>query len=776
MTTKFGLAQPVRRVEDPRLLKGDGQYTDDITLPNMLWGAVLRSPHAAATLGAIDTAAALALPGVVAIYTGADLAADGIGNLPCAIPLNNRDGSPRFDPPHPVLAQGAVRHVGDPVAFVVAETQKAARDGAEAIEVDYAMLPSVTDLAATMDPGEPAVWPDAASPGAANNVCFDWETGDKALTDALFAEAAHVTRLTVVNNRIVVNSLEARAALADYQDGRWTLHTNTQGGWVIKSLLGKAVFGVPEEAFRVVTPDVGGGFGMKLFLYAEHALTCYAARKLGRPVKWTSERSEAFLSDTQGRDNITRGELALDADGRFLAMRSRNVANMGAYLSTFAPMIPTMAGTKVLASVYGFQAIHVNVLGVFTNTVPVDAYRGAGRPESNYLVERLIDAAAHEIGMDRVAIRRLNMVKPDAMPYRTAMKQTYDSGDFGRVLDAALDKADWAGFEARRAASAARGLRRGIGLSYYLEATGGAPTERAEIRFAEDGFVDVFVGTQSSGQGHETAYVMLTADRLGIDGDKIRIRQGDTDAIPTGGGTGGARSLYSEGQAILATSATVIERGKQAASEALEAAVADIEFAAGRFAIAGTDRGLDIISLAATQRQRAARGEPATTLDAAEVARIESHTFPNGCHVAEVEIDPDTGMIAVLRYVVCDDVGRAINPLIVRGQVHGGVAQGYGQAVLERTAYDPASGQLLSGSLMDYALPRAADLPDIEVDLIEVPCGTNPLGVKGAGEAGAVGSPPAVINAIVDALASAGVTAIDMPATPEKVWQALQAA
>ena len=776
MTTKFGLAQPVRRVEDPRLLKGDGQYTDDITLPNMLWGAVLRSPHAAATLGAIDTAPALALPGVGAIYTGADLAADGIGNLPCAIPLNNRDGSPRFDPPHPVLAQGAVRHVGDPVAFVVAETQKAARDGAEAIEVDYAMLPSVTDLAATMDPGEPAVWPDAASPGAANNVCFDWETGDKALTDALFAEAAHVTRLTVVNNRIVVNSLEARAALADYQDGRWTLHTNTQGGWVIKSLLGKAVFGVPEEAFRVVTPDVGGGFGMKLFLYAEHALTCYAARKLGRPVKWTSERSEAFLSDTQGRDNITRGELALDADGRFLAMRSRNVANMGAYLSTFAPMIPTMAGTKVLASVYGFQAIHVNVLGVFTNTVPVDAYRGAGRPESNYLVERLIDAAAHEIGMDRVAIRRLNMVKPDAMPYRTAMKQTYDSGDFGRVLDAALDKADWVGFEARRAASAARGLRRGIGLSYYLEATGGAPTERAEIRFAEDGFVDVFVGTQSSGQGHETAYVMLTADRLGIDGDKIRIRQGDTDAIPTGGGTGGARSLYSEGQAILATSATVIERGKQAASEALEAAVADIEFAAGRFAIAGTDRGLDIISLAATQRQRAARGEPATTLDAAEVARIESHTFPNGCHVAEVEIDPDTGMIAVLRYVVCDDVGRAINPLIVRGQVHGGVAQGYGQAVLERTAYDPASGQLLSGSLMDYALPRAADLPDIEVDLIEVPCGTNPLGVKGAGEAGAVGSPPAVINAIVDALASAGVTAIDMPATPEKVWQALQAA
>jgi carbon-monoxide dehydrogenase large subunit len=771
MATKFGLAQPVRRVEDPRLLKGNGRYTDDISLPGMLWAAVLRSPHAAAKLGAIDTAAAMAVPGVVAIYTGADLEADGIGGLPCAIPLKNRDGSPRFDPPHPVLAQGAVRHVGDPVAFIVAETQKAARDGAEAVTVDYDVLPSVTDLATTTDASEPAVWPDAK-----NNTCFDWDVGDKAKVDELFASAAHVTRLTVVNNRVVVNSMEARAALADYADGRWTLHTNTQGGWVIKSLLGKFVFNVPEEQFRVVTPDVGGGFGMKLFLYAEHALTCYAARKLGRPVKWVSERSEAFLSDTQGRDNITATELALDKDGRFLALRTRNVANMGAYLSTFAPMIPTMAGTKVLASVYGFQAIYANVIGVFTNTVPVDAYRGAGRPESNYVVERVIDAAAREIGMDRVAIRRLNMVKPEAMPYLSAMKQTYDSGDFNRVLDAALAKMDWANFEGRRAASAAQGKKRGIGMAYYLEATGGAPTERAEIKFAADGFVDVYVGTQSTGQGHETAYVMLTADQLGIDGDKIRILQGDTDSIPTGGGTGGARSLYSEGQAILVTAASVIEKGKQAASEALEASVADIEFSAGRFSVVGTDKGIDILSLAASQLGRVSRGEQATTLDAAEIAKIESHTFPNGCHMAEVEVDPDTGMVDVKRYIVCDDVGRAVNPLIVRGQVHGGVAQGYGQAVLEHTAYDKASGQLLSGSFMDYALPRASDLPDIEVDLIEVPCGTNPLGVKGAGEAGAVGSPPAMINAIVDAMASAGVKSIDMPATPEKVWKALQAA
>ena len=771
--TKFGLSQPVRRVEDPRLLKGNGLYTDDINLPGTLWGVVLRSPHAAATLGAIDAEAARALPGVVAVYTAADLNADGIGGLPCAIPLKNRDGTPRVEAPHPVLAEGAVRHVGDPVAFIVAETPKAARDAAEAITVDYDVLPSVTDLAAVMAPGQPLVWPQAPQ-----NVCFDWATGDKERVEELFFNAAHVTKLRVVNNRIVVNSMEARAALADYDaaTSRWTLHTNTQGGWVLKSLLGSAVFNVPEENFRVVTPDVGGGFGMKLFLYAEHALTCYAARKLGRPVKWTSERSEAFLCDTQGRDNITDIELALDKDGRFLALRTRNVANMGAYYSTFAPMIPTMAGTKVLASVYGFQAIYANVIGVFTNTVPVDAYRGAGRPESNYVVERVIDTAAAEIGMDRVALRKLNMVGPAAMPYRSAMGQMYDSGDFERVLDAALAKIDWAGFPARRAGSAAKGKKRGIGLAYYLEATGGAPTERAEIRFADDGFVDVYVGTQSTGQGHETAYVMLTADQLGIDGDKIRIRQGDTDTIPTGGGTGGARSLYSEGQAILVTAASVIERGKQAASEALEASVGDIAFTAGRFSIVGTDRGMDIITLAATQRERAARGETATTLDAAEIANIDSHTFPNGCHMAEVEIDPDTGMVDVLRYIVCDDVGKAVNPLIVRGQVHGGVAQGFGQAVLEHTAYDPASGQLLAGSLMDYALPRAADLPDIEVDLIEVPCGTNPLGVKGAGEAGAVGSPPAMINAIVDALSSAGVTSIDMPATPEKVWRALQAA
>jgi carbon-monoxide dehydrogenase large subunit len=768
--TKFGLSQPVRRVEDPRLLKGGGRYTDDISPAGTVYGTVLRSPHAAAKILSTDTTAALALPGVLAAYTAADLTADDIGGLPCAIPLKNRDGSPRAEVPHPVLADGAVRHGGDPVAFIVADSPQAARDGAEAVLVEYDVLPSITDPVQAMQDGQPLVWEHAPQ-----NICFDWEVGNRAAVDSLFAAAAHVTSLTVVNNRIVVSSMEARAALCEYdaETGRWTLTTNTQGGWVIKGLLANAIFHVPEEKFRIVTPDVGGGFGMKLFLYAEQVLVCYAARKLGRPVKWISERAEAFMCDTQGRANVTTGEMALDSDGKVLALRTRNIAEMGAYLSTFAPMIPTMAGTGVLASVYGFQAIYANVIGVFTHTVPVDAYRGAGRPESNYLVERLMDAAARELKIDPVELRRRNMVQPSAMPYRSPMGKLYDSGDFSVVLDAALTKMDYAGFSARQAKAHARGKRRGIGLAYYLEATGGGPTERAEIRFAADGFVDVYVGTQSTGQGHETAYVMLTADRLGIDGEKIRIRQGDTDTIPVGGGTGGARSLYSEGQAILLTASSVIEKGRQAASEAFEAAPADIVFEAGRFSVIGTDRAMDIISLATLQRQKADSGQDVTTLDAAEIAKIESHTFPNGCHMAEVEVDPDTGKVEVVRYAVSDDVGKAINPMIVRGQVHGGVAQGFGQAVLEHTAYDRISGQLLSGSFMDYALPRAGDLPDIEVDFVEIPCGTNPLGVKGAGEAGAVGSPPAVINAILNALASDGVTHIDMPATPETVWKAM---
>jgi carbon-monoxide dehydrogenase large subunit len=767
---KFGLSQSVRRVEDPRLLTGNGRYTDDIDLPGQAHGVVLRSPHAHARITALDTAPALAIPGVLAVITGRDLEAAGLGPVPCVIPLKNKDGSPRADTPRLALATDTVRHVGDPVAFVVADTPQAARDGAEAIGVDYDILPAATDLATAHEAGTPQVW--ASAPG---NIAFDWEAGDKAATDAAFARAAHVTRLTVVNNRVVVASMEARAAVAAWDGDRLTLHTNTQGSWLVRNLLANVVFKIDPATVRVVTPDVGGGFGMKLYLYAEHVLVAFAARQIGRPVKWASERTEAFLSDTHGRDNITLGELATDANGRFLALRTKNWANMGAYLNTFAPFIPTGAGTKVLASVYGFEAIHANVLGVLTNTVPVDAYRGAGRPESNYLVERLIDTAARELGIDRIELRRRNMVPQSAMPYVTAMGQRYDSGDFAQLFGTALKKIDWNGFETRRAEAAARGKKRGIGVAYYLEATGGSATENAKVVFADDGMVDVYVGTQSTGQGHETAYAMLTHHELGVPLEKIRVKQGDSETLPDGGGTGGARSLYSEGQAILVTTASVVEKGKQAAAEHLEAAVADIEFtpAEGRFAVAGTDRAVGILDLAAAQRRRVAAGQSAILLDAMETAKIEAHTFPNGCHVAEVEVDPETGVVSVPRYIVVDDVGHALNPLIVRGQVHGGVAQGLGQALMERTCYDNGSGQLLSASFMDYAVPRADDLPDIDVDLIEVTCETNPLGVKGAGEAGAVGSPPAVINALVDAL---GGKVVDMPATPESVWKALHAA
>ena len=770
---KFGLSQAVRRVEDPRLLKGNGRYTDDISVPGQLHAHVLRSPHAHARIRSIDISGAMAVPGVHAVLTGQDWMADGLGEIPCAIPLKNRDGTPRANTPRHGLAVDVARHVGDGVAFIVAETVQAARDAAEAVFVDYEVLPSCTDLATATAPDQPQVWDTAP-----NNTCFDWAIGDQAATDALFAQAAHVTKLTVVNNRIVVNSMEGRAALAEYdaESGKFTLHAGTQGSWLVKDLLAKAVFHLPPEKFRVITPDVGGGFGMKLYMYSEYALCCWAARRLNRPVKWTSERMEAFQSDTQGRANLTIGEIALDKDGKFLALRTKNYADMGGYLSTFAPFIPCGAGTKVLASVYGFQQIHANVIGVLTNTVPVDAYRGAGRPESNYLVERLIDAAARETGIDRIELRRRNMVPPTAMPHKTPVGQTYDSGEFARVLDTALEKSGWHGFEARRAESAARGKRRGIGMAYYLEATGGDDSERAAMRFAEDGMVDVLVGTQSTGQGHETAYAMITSHELGIPIEKIRVLQGDSDGLPSGGGTGGARSLYSEGAALLATATSVIEKGKQAAAEALEASPADIEFTGGRFGIAGTDREIGILELAAQQRERAAKGETVTLLDAAEIAAIPAHTYPNGCHIAEVEVDPDTGHVEIARYIVVDDVGHALNPLIVRGQVHGGVAQGIGQAVMERTAYDPQSGQLISASLNDYALPRAGDLPDIEVELVEIPCETNALGVKGAGEAGAVGSPPAVMNALVDALSPVGVMHLDMPATPEVVWQAVAAA
>ncbi|MFN4163380.1 MAG: xanthine dehydrogenase family protein molybdopterin-binding subunit [Ferrovibrio sp.] len=767
--SKFGQSQPVRRVEDQRFITGKGRYTDDISLPGQVYGVMLRSPHAHAKILKIDTAAAQAAPGVLAVYTHADLKAANVGDLPCTIPLKNRDGSMRADPPRPALADGMVRHVGDPVAFVVAETAAQARDAAEMIEVDYDALPAAADMATAMEPGQPQIWPQAP-----NNRAFDWEIGDKAKIDALFASAAKTVKLTLENNRIVVASMEARVALGafDKDSGRFTLYTPTQGVWVQKKLLAK-ILGLPEEKFHVVTGDVGGGFGMKIFIYPEQVMTLFASRALGRPVKWTSDRGEAFLTDTHGRANLTHAEMALDKDHNFLALRIHNIADMGAYLSTYAPMIPTMAGTKVLSSVYRFQGVYARVEGVFTNTVPVDAYRGAGRPESNYIMERLIDVAARELGIDRAELRRKNYIPPAAFPWTSAMGLTYDSGEFENTSNTALKAIDWAGFEARRAEAKKRGKRRGIGMAYYLEATGGAPTERAEIRFAEDGFVEVYVGTQSTGQGHETAYTQIVAEQLGVDFDKVRILQGDSDAIPTGGGTGGARSLYSEGGAILKAKDGVVEKGKVVAADMLETAASDIEFAAGRFRVAGTDRDVGIVEVAQEARKRSnAKAGEAAGLDTAADWQVQAITFPNGCHACEVEIDEATGVAEVVRYVVADDMGKVINPTIVKGQIHGGVVQGVGQALYENVVYD-ADGQLLTGSFTDYCLPRADNFPEIEVILCEVPCKTNPLGVKGAGEAGAVGSAPATINAVVDALADLGVKHVDMPATPQKLWRIL---
>jgi len=770
--TKFGTAQPVRRVEDQRFITGQGRYMDDINRPGQAYAYVLRSPHAHAEIRGIDVSPAKAVPGVLAVCTSTDLAADGIGTLPCVIPLKSRDGKDRANPPRPALAKDRVRHVGDPVALVVAESLAAAKDAAELIAIDYETLPSVSSGRAALEAGAPQLWADA--PG---NLVFDWILGDRAKIDAAFAKAKHITTLEVTNNRIVVASMEPRVAIGEYDKAseRITLYANTQGAHSVRNLLAGMIYNVPATKVRVITPDVGGGFGMKLFLYPEHVLTTYAARKLGRPVKWTSERSEAFLSDTQGRDNFTKGEMALDANGKILAIRVTTIADMGAYLSNYAPFIPTIAGTRVLSSQYATPLISAEVRGAFTNTVPVDAYRGAGRPEANYLVERLMDTAARELGIAPTELRKRNFIAPSAFPYATPTGLTYDSGAFAENMERAMHAADWVGAAARASAARSHGKRRGIGMACYLEATAGPTEERAEIRFEADGTIAVLVGTQSTGQGHETAYMQLVSERLGVPFDKIRVIQGDSDRIKTGGGTGGARSLYAEGGAIIGAAEIIVTKGKQVASNLLEAAAADIEFEAGVFRIAGTDRRVSIMEVAAAARDPAKR--PAELGDGleAEATFGVAGTFPNGCHIAEVEIDEGTGKVTLVNYTVVDDMGRVVNPMIVAGQAHGGIAQGVGQALLEHTVYDE-TGQLQSGSFMDYCMPRADDLPAIQFELNEVPCKTNPLGVKGAGEAGTVGAAPAVVNALVDALKDLGIRHIDMPATPERVWQAINGA
>jgi aerobic carbon-monoxide dehydrogenase large subunit len=656
----------------------------------------------------------------------------------------------------------------------VAESAAAARDAAELVEIDYRPLPAAVETAHALDPGQPLVW-DVA-PG---NLAFDWELGDGAAVTRAMATAPHRILLQLVNNRVVVNSMEPRGAIGEYDAGEdaYTLWSSTQGSHFLRNLLAESIFKVPENRIRVVTRDVGGGFGMKLFLYPEHILVLWAARKLGRPVKWTPERADAFLTDTQGRDHLTRLELALDGELRFLALSVETVANMGAYLSNFAPEIPTASGGPMLSGVYRIPAIHVAVKGVFTHTAPVDAYRGAGRPEAAYALERLIDVAARRLGVPADELRRRNFVAPDAMPYATPLGVTYDSGAFGHNMADALASADLAGFPARRAEALARGRRRGLGYAVYIEQSGFPPDEFAELRFDPSGTLTILMGTQSSGQGHQTAYAQLAAERLGLDLGKIRVRQGDTDAIGFGRGTGGSRSLPVGGAALAAAADKLVAKGKRIAAHLFEAAEADVDFADGVFRVAGTDRRLDIEAVARAAFNPITQ-PPAIEPGFAESGHFTPHTptFPNGCHVCEVEIEPETGLVRIRRYLVVDDFGTVINPLLLKGQVQGGVGQGVGQAMLERCVYDAATGQLVTGSFADYCLPRADDLPAIGFAYNVVPCRTNPLGVKGAGEAGAIGAPPALVNAVVDALSPLGIEHLDMPLTPERVWLAIRAA
>ncbi len=765
--SKFGISQPVRRVEDLRFLTGAGRYVGDLDLPGQAHAVVFRSPLAHARIHALEVADARAAPGVIDVITGAELDAAGVNNMACPIPLSNRDGTPRAEPGRPLLATGTARYAGDNLALVVAETLAQAREAAELIVLDAQELDPVVDTAAATADGMPLV-----HEGVARNLCFDWAQGDEAAVAEAFRRAAHVTRLSLVNNRVVANSMEPRGAIAQFSDGRLTLHTNTQGGWDLKRLAARAA-GLRATQVRVLTPDVGGGFGMKGVAYPEQLVVAYAARKLGRPVKWIAERGESFLSDTQGRDHVTRAELALDAGRRVTGLRVHTVANMGAYLSDFAPFIPTLAAVKVLPGVYDVKCMHYRVEGVFTHTTPVDAYRGAGRPESIYVIERLMDQAARDLGEDPHELRRRNFVPPRAMPYTSAAGEVYDSGEFERVMDLALAGIDRRGFEQRRAQAATRGRLRGQGLCYYIESTMGEPAESAALRFTAAGRVQVLVGTQSNGQGHETAYAQILHERLGVPFEAVEVIQGDTDAIAAGGGTGGSRSVTAQGWAIGDAAKVVIERGMRYAARELEAAVQDIGFDAGQFHIVGTDRRIGIMELAArAQAEPIARDGLEAGLDGEATITVGAWNFPNGCHVAEVEVDPDTGRTRIERYLVVDDFGRIINPLLLAGQIHGGVVQGVGQALLEHTVYDP-SGQLLSGSFMDYCMPRADDVPAFEFSTVEVPCPTNPLGMKGCGEAGSVGACAAVMNALMDALAAHGVSRLDMPATPLAVWRAL---
>ena len=766
---KFGIGQPVRRTEDPMLVRGEGCYTDDIKLTGEAYAVMVRSRIAHGVIKGVDTTAARNMPGVLGVYTGADLAA--YGTLKCIVPFNNRDGTPMKRPPRPALATDKVRFVGDPVAFVVADTVLHAKDAAEAVEVDIDALPAVVRPEEASRPGAPLIHDEA--PG---NVALDYHFGDSEKLAAAFDRAAHVTRLKLSNSRVVVNAMEPRAAIGihDPASGRFTLHAPSQGAFGMRGNMAEILKVEPKQV-RILTGHVGGSFGMKSAPFPEYVCVLHAARALGRPVKWTDERSGSFVSDSHGRDHDLTAELALDADGTFLALRITNFGNMGGFLAQVAPMPSTLNTVKNVQSVYRTPLIEVSTKCMFTNTSHVSAYRGAGRPEGNYYMERLIDAAAAEMGIDRVELRRRNQIRPREIPIKTASGSTYDSGDFPGVLKHALEVADVKGFARRKRESRKRGKVRGLGIGSFLEVTAPPSKEMGGIRFEADGTVTIITGTLDYGQGHAAPFAQVLSEKLGIPFERIRLLQGDSDELLAGGGTGGSKSMMHSGTAIVEASAKVIDQGKQIASHVLEAAAADIEFAQGRFVIAGTDRAIGIMELAEKLRSglNLPEGVP-STLDIRHVSDGPgASTYPNGCHVCEVELDPDTGVIAVVKYSSVNDFGTVINPLIVEGQLHGGVIQGIGQALMEMTVYDE-DGQFLTGSFMDYALPRASDSPEVAVVDHPVPATTNVLGVKGCGEAGCAGSLTSVMNAIADALTEFGVPHMDMPATPYRVWRAIQ--
>jgi aerobic carbon-monoxide dehydrogenase large subunit len=759
----------VRRLEDVRFLTGRGRYVEDFTLPGRLHAYVLRSPHAHAVLERLDTAAARAMPGILGVFTEMDLRADGIGPLPCVAQVSTVD--PLIVPPRYALARGRARHVGDPVAFVVAESRNLARDAAERIEVEYRPLETVVNAPAALLPSAPMIWDEA--PG---NHCYTFRRGDQTAAQAAFAAAAHIVEFELVNNRVVPTPVEPRAAIGSYDPTNDCLHLllTGQGVHSIRNQLAQSVFHLAPERIRVTAPDVGGGFGMKNFLYPEWVLVLWAARRLGRPVKWVAERNEEFISGTQGRDNHTRARLALDESGRFLGLEVSTVANLGAYLSSNGPGSSTNSPATAMGGVYAIPAVFMDVRGAFTNTVPIDAYRGAGKPEANYLIERLVEVAARRIGCAPVTLRRRNLITQ--FPYRSALGMTIDCGRFAANLEDALARAHDADFARRQATSAVRGRLRGLGVGCFLETARGTPNEGAEIRFDPDDHVSLILGTQSNGQGHETSYPQIAAALLGVPIETFRLVQADTVAVKAGAGHGGARSMHQGGTALVKAVEAVIDKGRAIAAGLLQADIAEIAFSAGRFTVAGTEREIDLFAVARAAADPANLPAGMTPGLASYVFNhSELFTFPNGCHIAEVEIDPETGVVTIERYTAVDDYGHLINPMLTRGQVHGGVAQGIGQALFEHTVYD-GSGQLLSGSLMDYALPRADDLPAFDIGLAELPTFANPLGVKGSGQAGCIAAPQTIINAIVNALAPLGIDHIDMPATPERVWRAIRAA